>query len=139
MNGQCKSPDTAAPLGGDFVHLRRRVHSQSIARIEFVYCVLAEVPYVTLQAAPSVPSRVVRMSRRMRQRLVCTFFRWMALHESDWLEGPDCAGVFVWDVLENQIKHRHSGYTQHHYSSTHTGGQPGAAQSPSVAPSVSRL
>jgi hypothetical protein len=94
-----------------FLRLRRSLWAAGILRIQFVYCALAEVPYVTLTAAPRRPGDTVKIPLRARRRLARTFTDWMAQSEPDWHSGPDCAGVLVWELTGNRFTHHHSGYT----------------------------
>jgi hypothetical protein len=124
-------PGVTPPMA--LLRLRRSLTARRIRYIQFVYCVLAEIPHVTLCAAPMIPGKVVTLPKRLRQRLVCLFCDWMAGHESHWLAGPDCAGVLVWELSVDQFTHRHSGYTQQYFSRTHADDDNGAGRLPRTA------
>jgi hypothetical protein len=126
-SGQAVTPRMA------FLELRRSLTARRIRYIQFVYCVLADIPHVTLCAGPMIPGTVVKIPKRLRQRLVCIFCDWMAWHESDWLAGPDCAGVLAWELSVDQFTHRHSGYTQQYFSRTHADDDNGVVRFPRTA------
>jgi hypothetical protein len=115
-DGSSRSPGSSRSA---FLRLRRRLAVQRIARIQFVYAVIADIPHVTLCAMPLVSDEVITVSKRMRHRLILTFCDWMAWRESDWLAGPDCVGVLTWDLAAARFTHRHSGYIQRHVSRAH--------------------
>jgi hypothetical protein len=139
MNVQCRSTDPAVPPRVTFGRLRRRLTVRRIARIQFVYCVLAEIPHVTLCATPLVAGEIITISKRMRHRLICTFCDWMTWRESDWLAGPDCVGVLTWDLSTEQFTHRHSGYIQQYVSRAHVDEPPVEARSPRSAEPVAAV
>jgi hypothetical protein len=114
-----REPMPAVHPPGRFRALRRRLIARHIDRIQWVYCVLAESPQVTLCAVPTDPAAVVSMSPRLRDRLLRAFCTWMHSHEPGWLSGPDCAGVLLWELTRNEWSHRHCGYIQQYVSRTH--------------------
>ena len=93
-----------------FLRLRRSLWAAGVLRIQFVYCALAEMPYVTLSAAPRRPGDTVNIPGRARRRLARAFTDWMAQSQPDWLSEPECAGVLVWELTNNRFTHQHSGY-----------------------------
>jgi hypothetical protein len=94
-----------------FLHLRRSLWAAGVLRIQFVYCALAEMPYMTLSAAPRRSGYTVNIPERTRGRLARAFTDWMAQSQPDWHSGPDCAGVLVWELTGNRFTHHHSCYT----------------------------
>ena len=100
-----------------FLRFRRSLRGRRVARIQFVYGVLAASSYITLTAAASEESAgPLHFPAYMRTRLLHSFERWMSEHQPDWLDGPDCGGVLTWELSGNVFTHRHCGYTQHFFA-----------------------
>jgi hypothetical protein len=94
-----------------FLRIRRTLWQEGVLQIQFVYCALAEVPYVTLTATPREPGNVINISARVKERLGRAFTQWMSQTQPDWHVGPDCAGVLSWELTDNRFTHHHCGYT----------------------------
>ena len=103
-----------------FIRLRPILPTRSLGRIQFVYCVLAEARFITLQAIPRTAGQSLVIPSRARVRLLRAFTYWMSRYQPDWTAGPDCGGVLTWDLSTHQFTHRHAGYTQEFFVRTHS-------------------
>jgi len=104
-----------------FICLRHILPTRTLARVQFIYGVLAEARLITLQAIPRTAGQTLVISNRARARLLRAFLYWMSRCQPDWTSGPDCGGVLTWDLSTDQFAHRHAGYTQQFFARTHSG------------------
>jgi hypothetical protein len=94
--------------------MRRRLMARQIGALRFVYYAFWDHCFVTLCAEPLATGGALgTISRPLRERLMRSFERWMALTHPEWRDGPDAAGVLDWNLRTDAHTHHHWGYALH--------------------------
>jgi hypothetical protein len=97
--------------------LRNALRARGVSQIQVAYCAFKGIPFASLSVARFGSSKKrIYLPRYLRTALRRAFDCRMSLTYPTWLDGPDCAGIFRWDLRFNSGSHKHFGYRQQFFS-----------------------
>ncbi len=104
------------PLAGinrhrKFARLRRLLRARSVARLKLLYFSAGGARMATVIAWPDDPKGArLGVPGAVREQLVTFFLGLISQRFPGWsdADAPDAGGIITWDLLLDDLKHRHS-------------------------------